>query len=155
MRKCITLQLGLLLVASICSAGVQEDTARRLIQTTGEAERAVQSLKKYLLESLSEKPGGALKKSAIDEVQSLQPRDFEDVLIPIYVKHFTQEELVELTEFAKTPLGRKVFKKQAALFWEGREAVILLGKQLSLRAANKVIESHGEDAVRKEMEMAH
>jgi hypothetical protein len=140
-----------IVLAGACLAGEHEDAARRLIQTTGEAERAAQSLKEHLLKSVGEKPDGILKEAVTSSVSELSGKDVEDLLYKVYVRHFTTAELTELTRFAESPLGRKLFEKQYVIFKDGKDAIMYLGKQTSHRAARKAVEAHGEDAVRKEM----
>jgi hypothetical protein len=150
--RTVTLSVCAMLIAGACLAGEHEDAARLLVQTTGEAERAAQSLKQHLLESFDAKPDGILKQAVVDAVSTLEAVDVEDLLHLVYAKHFTTEELAEMTVFARTPLGRKLFRKQPILFRDGKRAIIYLAKQISQRAAKQAVEEHGEDAMRQEMQ---
>jgi hypothetical protein len=105
--RTFTLSVCVMLIAGACLAGEHEDAARLLVQTTGEAERAAQSLKQHLLNSFEPKPDGILKRAVVDAVSALEAVDVEDLLFQIYAKHFTTEELAEMTVFARTPVGRK------------------------------------------------
>ena len=105
--RTFTLSVCAMLIAGACLAGEHEDAARLLVQTTGEAERAAQSLKQHLLNSFEPKPDGILKRAVVDAVSALEAVDVEDLLFQIYAKHFTTKELAEMTLFARTPVGRK------------------------------------------------
>lgn len=141
-----------IVLAGACLAGEHEDAARLFIRTTGEADRAARSLKEHVLESVAQKPDGILKEAMTQAISELSAKDIEDVTHLIYKRHFTTEELTELTRFAETPVGRKLFIKAPTLIKDGNDAIMYLGKQISDRAVRQAVESHGEDAVREERE---
>jgi hypothetical protein len=54
----------------------------------------------------------------------------------IYARHFTVEELTQLTEFYGTPLGRKLIATQPALITEAGQA----GQQWAIKVMQKVLQ---------------
>lgn len=46
----------------------------------------------------------------------------EQMLVPVYVRYFTLEELEEINQFYQTPVGRKMSELSPTLFQEGSNA---------------------------------
>ncbi len=60
-----------------------------------------------------------------------------DLILPIYSKHFTLEELEQLIAFNRTPLGQKVIAEMPMVMKESMSAGQEWGRQLGERAYRK------------------
>lgn len=81
--------------------------ARHLLEIMGSAQLGEQTMKTMIAsykQQMSDVPSefwdNFLKEAKMD--------DLLELIIPIYVKHFTAKELLQLIAFYKTPLGQKV-----------------------------------------------
>jgi len=73
---------------------------------------------------------------------------FVEILVPIYARHFTHEDITGLIAFYRTPLGRKLVAVQPKLTAEAMTAGAEWGKNVALRALKKIRERRkqgGED----------
>ncbi len=64
----------------------------------------------------------------------VDPNDIIELIIPIYEKHFTHEDIKQLIVFYESPIGKKLIKTQPQIFREsldvGAEWAQKLGKQV-------------------------
>lgn len=63
---------------------------------------------------------------------------FEDVIIALYRKHFTREEILAITAFYKTPVGKKLADKLPTLGQEGMEAGARWGERIGPKIGERV-----------------
>lgn len=63
-----------------------------------------------------------------------------DMIAPLYAKHFTDEELVQLIAFYKTPLGRKLSDKTGLISQESYSIGEEWGRKIGEKAAAKLKE---------------
>ena len=72
--------------------------------------------------------------------------------IPSYDKHFTIEEIKELTEFYGTPLGRKLVSVLPDVMKESQAQAMQMGQRIGQQSMMEVLEEHPE--LKKAMEDA-
>ncbi len=65
-----------------------------------------------------------------------------ELIVPIYAKHFTHDEIKQLLAFYQTPLGQKMIANQPAIMQESMEAGQEWGGQLGRQVA-KELEAEG------------
>ncbi len=70
---------------------------------------------------------------------------YEDVVIKVYDKHFTEDEIKEIVAFYKTPTGRKTIDKVPAIMLEvqnsfGNQASALIEKEVKAIIDSKLTE---------------
>ena len=64
------------------------------------------------------------------------PRLLEQ-LVPVYIKHFSHEEVKQLISFYSSPIGKKFVEKQALIIPESMQ----IGQRWGQEAAQKAIQS--------------
>jgi hypothetical protein len=64
-----------------------------------------------------------------------------DLYIPIYARHFSQQEINQLLTFYRSPVGQKVVQEMPAVMREAMSA----GRQWGRKVAKKVVEQLRED----------
>ncbi len=131
----------------------KKETIKELIQITGTLKVGKQfsavmidlmsQVMLYSNPELPEKAMDILEEEAdiVVKEQMISKNGFLDKIYPIYSKHFTHDELKELIEFYKRPLGKKIIEKMPVVSYEGTvagqswgiELVPLLKKRLSER----------------------
>ena len=72
------------------------------------------------------------------------PNALTEVMIPIYDKHLSDEDLKGLLEFYRSPLGQRTLKALAAVVREAQAAGFALGQQAAEAAMRDVQTEHPE-----------
>lgn len=68
-------------------------------------------------------------------------KELNDRIIPVYDKHFTQEEIRQLIAFYSTPIGRKMVHEQPAVAQESMEVGQQWGEELAERIFEELHEA--------------
>lgn len=131
----------LLLSVSIFAASDKDktDDIRKLLVLTGSGDVGIQVLDqmmgsfKQMLPDIPEKFWTDVKKSvSADELINL--------VVPIYDKHFTHEDIKALIDFYNTPVGKKFTKALPQVTQESMTVGQEWGRQLGERIGNKLKE---------------
>ena len=64
--------------------------------------------------------------------------ELEALIVPIYARHFTTDELRQLLAFYRTPIGQKVLTEQPAIAREAMEGGREWGQQLGMEIGQKM-----------------
>lgn len=75
-----------------------------------------------------------------DYMKDVKPETLVDLTIPIYIKHYSDEEILQLIEFYKTPLGKKVIEQMPLIAQESYAVGSEWGKKLGEQAVKKLTE---------------
>jgi hypothetical protein len=70
----------------------------------------------------------------------IDPRQLEDLVVPIYVKSLTVEEMTAAIEFFNSPLGRSFVSKQLPMMQESMAAGQAWGQLLAKQASERLAE---------------
>ena len=144
------------LVASRAGGSVDPQKAadiRRLMQVTGAAGLGVQvmqGMETTLRASLeSSLPPGEYRATLIDLfLAKFRSKATGDALvalvIPIYDRHFTDDEIKQLTAFYETPVGKKAVAELPKVVSESQEAGKIWGQQLGAQTMNEVLAEHAD-----------
>jgi hypothetical protein len=68
---------------------------------------------------------------------SVKGGDLENMIVPIYAKHFETSEIEEIIRFNQTPVGRKFIREMPAIVQESTAAGIEWGQSLAKSAIEK------------------
>lgn len=150
LRASSSLVLAALLLAAPVVASQEQDVARdaavrALVETT-----QVEQMADQMIDLFSEQIVPALvaaNPGHDEQVRNLVREQVEDTLDgmreqvidltrEVWARHFTTGEIVELTEFYRSPLGRKLLEKQPLIARESMED----GMRLSQEAARLVLD---------------
>jgi uncharacterized protein len=80
---------------------------------------------------------------SIEFKHDANPQELIDLMVPIYEKHFSQDEIQQLVSFYSTPLGKKISTTLPEIQGESLEA----GKQWGAKIAKRL-----EERMNQEME---
>ncbi|MCE3225926.1 MAG: hypothetical protein K0S32_477 [Bacteroidetes bacterium] len=72
--------------------------------------------------------------------KEIKAEDLVALIIPIYQKYYSDEEITELIKFYKTPLGKKVTTNNQLIAQESYLAGQQWGKEIGMRALEKMKE---------------
>ena len=131
----------LFLTGSIGSAQEKEklNDIRTLLEVTGAANLAMQVMNQLITSFKASSP--EVPDSFWDKfIREVNPRDLVDLVVPIYDKYFTQQEIKDLLAFYKTPLGEKTITVTPLLMRESMAAGQLWGEKIGQRVILKLKE---------------
>lgn len=118
------------------SLRTKEDAAREILRITGAANMSRQMLEQ-MRPSLEKAVPGIPSSFWDDFLAEVKTDELFDTIVPIYSRHFSLEELEQLIEFYKTPVGRKLIGEMPAVMSESMAAGQVWGRELALRAQRK------------------
>lgn len=101
----------------------EKDAAiRKLLKISGSTSATMQTIT-TLVESEKKKADSSVPPEFWNRfLASVKEKDIEDMIIPIYDKHYTLDDINGLITFYGSPLGRKMAAEQAAILIESSEA---------------------------------
>ncbi len=70
-------------------------------------------------------------------MEKVDPEELINIIIPIYSKHFTHDEIKELLKFYKTPTGKKVILVMPRVMQENVAMGQRWGTELGRKVAGK------------------
>jgi hypothetical protein len=141
---------GLALIGSVAllvaaSAGAQSNAAglrtkeaaiRELVRMTGAEDMGRQVMDQMRPALRDAIPG--LSDSFWDAfLAEIKPGEMTDLIVPVYSRHFTLDEIEQLIAFNKTPLGQKVIATMPVVMKESMAAGQEWGRELGERAYKK------------------
>ena len=105
MRKLsVVMALCIIGIAASAQSASSNDLARKLLQVTGSGEIGVQMINMMIGEykkNLPDVPAEFWTKFNAE----VKADEIVDLVVPIYVKYYSAEDITKLIEFFKTPLG--------------------------------------------------
>lgn len=117
-------------MAQVTPADEMEKDIRELLYLTGVPEVGTQVMNQMLVpmkQALPEVPEAFWTRF----MEKVDPDDLVDMSVPIYAKYFTHDEIKQLLEFYRTPIGQKVIGTLPAVMQESMAAGQRWGEQLS------------------------
>ena len=112
-----------------------EATVKEFIAVTGAGNLGVQVMQ-TMLPSLKRLVPNAPESFWTDFMHEVKPEDLETLLVPVYQKNFTEDEIRETIKFYRTPTGQKLIRQLPNVMRESMALGQMWGQQL----AQKVIE---------------
>ena len=71
-------------------------------------------------------------------MNEIDPNELIDMIVPIYAKHFTHEDIKGMIAFYETPLGKKTVAKLPLIMQESMQVGQKWGAQLTERVTKKM-----------------
>ena len=142
MRNRIVVSCGLvvaLLAGVVPSAGQEvsreEALARELLQVSGAGEMALQVVRQMVESFAGSNPD--VPRDFWDRfVEKVDPEELNEMVVPIYTKHLTAEEMEATIEFYRSPAGQSILRKMPVVVEESMQA----GQQWGMELARKAME---------------
>lgn len=110
------------------------ESVKRLMQATGAGEIGVQ-VANQMMPALKKMLPNAPDWFWEDVKTEINAEDFENLVIPLYQKYLSEEDVTALAAFYNTPAGKKIIQVQPAIMQESMAA----GQQWGQQLARKVI----------------
>lgn len=122
--------LFLSLVSVSLGEEASDDSIRELMNKTGAGDLGVQMMS-HLVPALKQMIPDAPEEFWEDFMKRVDPNDLIDRTIPIYKKHFSEEDIRAVIEFYDTPVGKKFIKAQPMIVQESSVAGQAWGRELA------------------------
>jgi uncharacterized protein len=113
----------------------KQQDIRRLMEMTGAAKLGLQ-LGGQLLDTFKQQNPNVPETFWDDLLKELDAESLVNLLVPIYDKHLTHEDIKGLIAFNESPLGRKVNGVMPTILQESMQA----GQQWGMEVAQKVLQ---------------
>ena len=130
--------------ASISASGnVKRDVAQaahELLRVTGAGELGIRMLNQMIDVQRRTRPN-VPDKFWQDFMAEVDPDDLNRLVVPVYARHFTVEEMESMIAFYRTPTGQKLVSKLPVLTEESMMVGRQWGMELGVRIARKLKEN--------------
>lgn len=138
-------QGALFLAVFLCAAAPifaerDEDRVRYLIELSGGADIGVMVLENMMMSFRDIFPDVPVEfwDRMVDAFE-FEMDDLMDMLVPIYRKHFTAEDIAGLIRFYESPLGRKLIERQPDMVQESMSAGETWGERIGQEVVDRMI----------------
>ena len=122
-----------------CQQPASKENVRTLLEITGSA-RIGTILMENMMNSFKQTLTAVPNEFWQDFAAELKPDTLINLLIPIYSKHYSNDEILTIIEFYKTPIGKKVIEKTPFITQESYAIGEEWGKKAAEQAIKKLIE---------------
>lgn len=138
----------LLLVVAFCTAAAQQqpiaDTAKqqdilKLLRVSGSAELGIQVMDQMMM-SFEEILPDVPAEFWADFRNEVKAEDLLDMMVPIYDKYYTHDDIRELIKFYESPVGKKMVETMPLLLQESMQAGQEWGRALSEKMLQRLKE---------------
>ena len=124
---------------AVCQANSVNEHAKQLLELMGSGKLGVQLMSSMTATFRKQMP--AVPAEFWDEMdKEVHPEELVEILVPIYAKNYTDDEIMQLIEFYKTPLGKKVIEKMPLIAQDSYVVGQSWGKKISERVVAKLKE---------------
>jgi hypothetical protein len=107
-----------------------EADIRKLLEVTGSAALAQQAMDQMMVHLKTLVPN-APEEFWTEFRASANPSELVDMMVPIYAKYFTHEDILALLAFYDTPAGKKLIASQPAILHESMAAGAAWGQRVA------------------------
>ena len=111
--------------------------AKELLHISGAGELGEQMLDQMIAAQKQASPQ-VPEKFWTDFRSEVNTEELIDLVAPVYARHFTVDEMQQLIQFYKTPVGKKLVQKLPVISSESMAAGQKWGFQLGMRIAQKL-----------------
>ena len=112
---------------------------RKMLKLSGQGELGIQAMKQILGSFKQAMP--QVPDEFWDEfMKEAKADDLIDMVVPIYAKHFTRDDIGEMIKFYNSPVGKKLIKKQPKIMKESMAAGEIWGGQISEKLLQRLRE---------------
>lgn len=115
----------------------KNEKIKQLLELTGSAKIGVQMMN-TMIPQFSKTYPNADKKFWDEFMSEVNTEDMIDIIIPIYEKYYTEEDIDQLIQFYNSPIGKKTVELMPFIMQESMQAGQAWGSELSLKVINKL-----------------
>ena len=124
--------ISLLFVFSFNLSNSQEDNYKGLLTDFIKAQGQFETFN-ATIDQMTSMMGVTLNEDEKVEFTNDVMSSLIEMLVPVYKKHFTEQDLEDAIELFKTPIGKKISEKIPIIAQESMQASMQLGMELSTK----------------------
>jgi hypothetical protein len=109
---------------------------RKLLLLTGSREM-INQMKTTLMDQFRQSSPNLPPEMFQEMLAEMKAEDLEESIIPIYLKHFSADDIRHLVAFYESPFGKKVTKVMPEIMQESNEVGMNWGQSVVTRVATK------------------
>ena len=140
MKKIILLLLMTASVGLICAQDSEkEQDIRRLLEVSGSGNLGIQVMQNMIgnfQQSFPEVPNAFWE----EFMKEVTPEKLNDLVVPVYDKYFSHEDIKAFITFYETPAGKRLVEKLPIVMQESMKAGEIWGQELGEKVVNKMLE---------------
>lgn len=136
MKKLATLLLGMTVVFGSQAAPASQASVEKLMQLTG-ASNLGQQMLAQMLPAMKQMIPDAPAEFWQSVEQEVNIDEMVALVVPVYQKHLTEEDIQSALAFFSTPAGQKLISVQPAIMQESMMVGQQWGQQLFMRAKQR------------------
>lgn len=141
--KSLLFSIFAVVTLSFSIAGEAEDVARELLEVTGSSEMGKQMMTQMVTAMKPSMP--QVPQEFWDKfLEEANASDLVELVIPIYVKHLSVEDMKAAIAFYQSPAGKNFVAKQPVITQESFEVGQQWGLKLGTKIATEVQEKYGQ-----------
>ena len=126
-------------LSSLAQPSTKTERIRELMDVTGAGKLGVQMLSTLIQTYKKEVP--SVPEEFWDEfVKQVNPNDLTELVVPIYSKYFTEEEINQIVKFYKTPIGKKMVEKLPLIMQDSYRVGAEWGQKIGEQVAERLKE---------------
>lgn len=138
MHKLVPMFVAVLLAAAPSAmAQSHEERVRELLDVMRAGEMGVQFMK-ATVDSLRQSAPELKAEFWSEFMSEIQPEGLVDLLVPIYVRHLTPEDVEELIRFYSSPTGQRFLDRQPQIMQESMAAGERWGFEVATLAMKRI-----------------
>ncbi|KQS89144.1 DUF2059 domain-containing protein [Chryseobacterium sp. Leaf394] len=135
--KKITICCALILGIFAFGQNSKELKVRELMTLTGAGNIGVDSSKR-IADAFKEVYPNISEEFWNEFSKEIKASDLEDLIVPIYLKYYSEEDLNNLISFYRTPIGKKIIASTPLIMKESSEAGMKWGKEIGQKILKKL-----------------
>jgi uncharacterized protein len=128
--------LSMLVIESSVAAPATESSIRELMTETGMANIGV-TMMKGMIPQFKAMVHDVPESFWDDFIKEVKPDDLVKLIIPIYQKHYSEEDIQEVLKFYRSPTGKKFIANIPQVVQEGQMAGRKWGEELGRKVIEK------------------
>ena len=132
------------LVCCLCtisySQASKKEKIEKLLDVTGSGKMGAQVVQS-LVPSFQRAHPDVPQQFWDDFAKAVKPEDLVALMVPIYDKYYTEEDIDQIIAFYNTPVGKKMISTTPMVMQESMAAGQAWGKQLAAKVAQQLKES--------------
>jgi hypothetical protein len=136
LRAVVVILLCALSVNTGAASPATERSIRELLTLTGAGNIGVQVVQN-MVQALKRVRPQVPESFWVEFMKDVNSDELVNGVIPIYQKHFTEEDLQAAIKFYRSPAGRRFIEKQPIVVQESMQAGQQWGQQIAKRAMDK------------------
>lgn len=121
------------------AASSKDEDIRRLLDLSGAGDMGVQVMEQ-MITAFKQAQSGVPDKFWTDFMTEVDSDELTELVVPIYDKHLTHDDVRQLITFYETPVGKKLIAVQPKIMQESMLAGQRWGQEIAERVARKLRE---------------